>query len=85
MSTFSFSAVIGTSVIAELNPMQSTTLDQAKKEGRFILAQLAMEHVPEEEEMISVELFNGIGRPVAELRLCYQVIEKQPAAIAKVD
>ena len=85
MSMFSFSAVIGTSVIAELNPMQSTTLDQAKKEGRFILAQLAMEHVPEEEEMISVELFNGIGRPVAELRLCYQVIEKQPAAIAKVD
>ena len=44
-----------------------------------------MEHVPEEEEMISVELFNGAGRPVAELRLCYQVIEKQPQAIARVD
>lgn len=85
MSTFSFSAVIGTAVIAELRPLQSTSLEQAKQEGRFILAQLAMEHVPMEEDMISVELFNGSGKPVAELRLCYQVIEKQPAAIAKVD
>lgn len=85
MSTFSFSAVIGTAVIAERSPIQSTTLDEAKREGRFILAQLAMEHVPDEEEMISVELFNGAGRPVAELRLCYQVIEKQPQAIARVD
>lgn len=85
MSTFSFSAVIGTAVIAETHPMQSTTLDQAKQEARFILAQLAMEHVPEEEEMISVELFNGTGKPVAELRLSYQVIEKLPHAIARVD
>lgn len=85
MSTFSFSAVVGTAVVAELHPLQSTSLEQAKQEGRFILAQLAMEHVPTGQDMISVELFNGTRKPLAELRLSYQVIEKQPAAIALVD
>jgi hypothetical protein len=85
MSTFTFSAIVGAVVVADYRPMQSRTIDHAKREGRLILAQLALEHVPAGEEMISIELFNGTGNPVSELRLSYQEIEKQPDALARVD
>ena len=85
MSIFTFSAIVGTAVVAEYRPMQSKTIDHAKREGRLILARLALEHVPTGEEMISIELFNGTGEPLAELRLCYQELEKQPGAAERVD
>jgi hypothetical protein len=76
MTTFQFTAVSGTYVKSQVSA-DFETLDDARREARGMLTALASERLAVDPcEMFSVEIFDDAAKPLAELRLLYQEIEK---------
>ena len=62
------------------------SLDDAKREARLALAQMACEGLPEAPlNMISVELFDEDHVPIAEFRLLLEEISKTPPPTPPVE
>jgi hypothetical protein len=76
MTGFFFTTVSGTDVQSNI-PVQCPTLGEAKTEALRVLVRMVGERLPDDPcEMLSVEIFDDAEKPLTELRLMYQEIDK---------
>ena len=76
MSDFLFTTISGTDVVTQI-PVSCADLEQAKVEARRVLASMVGERLADDPcEMVSVEIFDATERPLIELRMMYQEIDK---------
>jgi len=76
MSDFLFTTISGTDVVTQI-PVSCGDLEEAKIEARRVLARLIGERLANDPcEMVSVEIFDATERPLTELRMMYQEIDK---------
>lgn len=77
MPLFRFTAIVDATVLKDREQFDYPSLEFAKVEARNVLAQLASERFPLGDwEMISVEIYDDAMKPLTELRLSFQEIEK---------
>ncbi|MFK0335610.1 hypothetical protein [Rhizobium sp. 2MFCol3.1] len=78
MPTFIFQLVDGS--VGDVTEIQHEidTLDEARSEGRTLLRELVAKGSPDEfADMMSIEIFDAERRPIVELRLTFDQIEKR--------
>jgi hypothetical protein len=77
MPHFLMTAAVDTTIVKDREPFQYPTLEFARVEARHLLARLVAERLPLGDwEMISVEIYDESTRPLTELRISMQEIEK---------
>ena len=76
MSDFHFTTISGTDVASQIL-VQGPTFQDAKDEAwRVLTRSIGEQAAGEPPEMVSVEIFDNVGKPLTELRLIFQEINK---------